>query len=172
MFKNRIEPRLDMKRHSRGTGWVAVQFLLLALQFTAAIVKRRQWRSHASPIAGTALLAVAAAYVLPGVRSLGKNLTPLPEPKTEGELVTTGVYSHVRHPIYASLMAAGFGWALLWRSWPALFLAAVQAVFLREKAIDEEMRLNTRFSDYAAYASRVPRFVPRLLATPKNADSF
>ena len=152
-----------MKTHrSHGVGWVVVQLTLFALQFASVLVKRAQWPAPLSRIAGTILLTASAAYGLSGVRSLGRNLTPLPEPKAEGQLVTTGIYAHIRHPLYSSVIATGLGWALLWRSWPALALAAVQALFLREKAKQEEKRMRARFPDYAAYADRVPRFFPHL----------
>jgi protein-S-isoprenylcysteine O-methyltransferase Ste14 len=58
------------------------------------------------------LLGYAAWMGLGGVRSLGGNLTPLPAPREGGELVATGIFARVRHPLYASVMAMGFGWAL------------------------------------------------------------
>jgi protein-S-isoprenylcysteine O-methyltransferase Ste14 len=162
-----------MKEHrSQGSGWVAAQFALMAVQLLSVAVKRKQWPSPASSAAGAALVAAAAAYGLPGVRSLGRNRTPLPEPKADGQLVTTGIYAHVRHPLYAAVMAAGFGWALLWRSWPALILAAVQAAFLREKANNEEKRLRARFPDYTTYARRVPRFLPHLTSQSEPTENL
>ena len=147
---------------SQGAGWVTVQFVLMVSQLAAVAFRRSQWPAPGSCAAGAALIAAAAAYGLPGTRSLGRNLTPLPEPKADGELVTSGVYAHVRHPLYASVMSAGLGWALVWRSWPALILALVQVLFFREKARHEETRLRARFPDYAGYAKRVPPFVPRI----------
>jgi protein-S-isoprenylcysteine O-methyltransferase Ste14 len=70
----------------------------------------------------------------------------------------------VRHPLYASVIALGFGWALLWRSGPALALAVAQTVFFHAKARFEERLLRERFAEYADYARRVPRFLPRLLS--------
>ena len=148
-------------RQSQGEGWVVVQVALMGVQLLSVMVKRKQWPAPASCVAGAALVAIAAACGLPGTYSLGRNRTPLPEPKEAGKLVTTGIYAHIRHPLYASVMAAGFGWALLWRSGPALILAAVQALFLREKAKEEEARMSVRYPGYSAYAQRVPRFVPR-----------
>ena len=147
---------------SEGRAWVVAQMILMCAQLTSVWIKRRQWPAPASRVAGGALVGAAAVYGLPGFRTLGRNLTPLPEPKASGELVTTGIYAHVRHPLYAAVIAGGFGWALLWRSWPALLLAGVQAAFLRAKAKNEEERLAARFPGYASYARRVPRFLPRL----------
>ena len=139
---------------------MTVQFAVMFVQLLSIVFKRKQWPAPLSAVTGTVFIAAAAAYGLPGTHSLGRNRTPLPEPKADGKLVTTGIYAHVRHPLYASVMAAGFGWALLWRSGPALLLAAVQALFLRQKAINEEARMCARFPEYAAYARRVPRFLP------------
>lgn len=164
---------MNMKtQHSQGSGWVAVQLALMTAQIVSVFFKNSQWPAPVSRVAGAALVAAAAAYGLPGTRSLGRNLTPLPEPRRSGELVTTGIYAHVRHPLYASVMVFGFGWALLWRSWPALILAAVQAVFLREKAKNEEKRLRARFPDYPRYASRVPRFLPHLTSRSEQTQNF
>ena len=138
-----------------------MQFALMAIQLLSVASKRKQWPAPASCVAGAILVVIAAAFGLTGTHSLGRNRTPLPEPKEDGKLVTTGIYAHIRHPLYASVMAAGFGWALLWRSSPALLLAAIQALFLREKAREEEARMSARYSSYAAYAQRVPRFVPQ-----------
>ncbi|MHA3771237.1 methyltransferase family protein [Verrucomicrobiota bacterium sgz303538] len=162
-----------MKAHrSRGAGWVVAQLALFAVQFASVLAGRAQWPAPVSRVMGASLLAVSAVCGLPGIRSLGRNLTPLPEPKTDGQLVTTGIYAHIRHPLYASVIATGFGWAFLWRSWPALILAAVQALFLREKAKQEEKRLRDRFPDYAAYARQVPRFLPHLSLPSRKAVSI
>ena len=36
---------------------------------------------------------------LDGVRSVRRNLTPLPAPRDDGELVTRGIFARVRHPL-------------------------------------------------------------------------
>jgi protein-S-isoprenylcysteine O-methyltransferase Ste14 len=84
---------------SEGVPWVVLQCVLLAAELGSVFLRRRG-RSHpASTAAGAVLLAAGAAVGLAGARDLGRNLTPLPEPKPGGELVTTGVYARVRHPL-------------------------------------------------------------------------
>lgn len=83
---------------SQGAGWVAIQLGLMTAQLLSVYVKRKQWPAPASGVTGAALVAAAAAYGLPRTRSLGRNRTPLPEPKVDGELVTTGIYAHVPAP--------------------------------------------------------------------------
>ena len=117
---------------------------------------------------------LAGAWLgIAGVRVLGLNRTPFPEPRPGSQLVTTGIYARVRHPLYASVIALGFGWALLWSSGPALALAAAQAVFFYVKARFEERLLRERFAEYADYTRRVPRLVPLLFSktTQPRPDS-
>ena len=74
---------------------------------------------------------------------------------------TTGIYARLRHPLYASMMAMGFGWALLWSSPAGMVLAAILAVFLDAKARHEERLLCQHFPDYPQYRRCVPRYLPR-----------
>ncbi len=134
---------------------------------------RGQWPGIAAPAIGGALVLAGAWLGIAGVRVLGMNRTPFPEPKPGSQLVTTGIYARVRHPLYASVIALGFGWALIWSSAPALAPAAVQVAFFYSKARLEERLLRERFAEYADYSRRVPSLVPRLFskATRPRPDS-
>jgi protein-S-isoprenylcysteine O-methyltransferase Ste14 len=57
-------------------------------------------------------------------------------------------------------MLASLGWALIWRSWPALLAALALAPFFDAKARVEERWLREQFADYAGYTRRVRRFIP------------
>jgi protein-S-isoprenylcysteine O-methyltransferase Ste14 len=52
------------------------------------------------------------------------------------------------------------GWALVWRSWPALLAALALAPFFDGKARREERWLRQQFPEYVGYENRVRRFVP------------
>src|SRR5262245_51175500 len=71
-----------------------------------------------------ALVAVAGAIVVAAAaRALGSGLTPFPRPAENGELVETGPYAVVRHPVYSGgvLVFAGIALALS----PAALVVAV-----------------------------------------------
>src|SRR3982750_1164605 len=61
---------------------------------------------------GILVLACGLSLALWGTRSLGRNLTPGVEPLADSELVTTGAYAHVRHPIYTGVVLSLAGYAL------------------------------------------------------------
>jgi protein-S-isoprenylcysteine O-methyltransferase Ste14 len=119
-----------------------------------------RWGGNWSWFVGTPLVLLGAWAGLRGKSDLGRQRITHPEPVSGGTLVTTGIYSRLRHPLYASLILLGFGWALLWNSLPALALALVQGVFLNAKARCEERHLQKRFAGYDAYAQRVKRWIP------------
>lgn len=146
----------------RGTGWVAVQFALMFALLAAGPLWRAQWPGGWTWAMGGALLLVGAWAGRRGKRNLGAQRTPFPKPKDDGQLITTGIYARVRHPLYLSVIALGFAWALLWRSGPALVLAALQMPFFDLKARREERWLRERFAGYDDYARRVKRFIPGL----------
>lgn len=117
----------------------------------------REWPPALGPgllvfAAGTALAAVAA-------RQLARGWEESP-----GELVTTGLYGHLRHPMYAGYIVQGAGCMLmlgvLW-SW-ALYGLALLLVFWRTVREDRELAA-ARPAEFAIWKGRVKRFIPRVL---------
>jgi protein-S-isoprenylcysteine O-methyltransferase Ste14 len=86
----------------------------------------------------------------------------VPRPRPDGRLVTTGIYSHVRHPIYAGMILAGIGWSAITRSLAAFAVALLLGALLDAKARREEAWLVERYPDYEEYRRRSKRFVPRV----------
>ena len=106
-------------------------------------------------ITGISLVAIAGF-------GLGRSLTPLPIPKSDGELVTDGLYRFARHPIYTGVLITACGLLLAGASLGHLFAAAALYVVLATKAHFEEKLLAQRYSAYGAYARATGRFFPRL----------
>jgi len=149
----------------RGEGWVAIQFILLGAIAVAGWWGGPAWTGAVvtvSTLAGLLGIAAGAVMAFLGVRHLGDALTPLPHPREQAELVQTGIYRRVRHPIYGGLIVAALGWGLLTASIPALLLTGVLAVFFRLKSAREETWLTDQFPAYGAYRERTRRFIPWL----------
>jgi len=153
----------------RGAAWVFAQTLLLAALVVIAPWLRGQWPPALSYGFGAVLVLYAAWGGLAGVRVLGRNRTPSPMPRAGSELVTTGIYARLRHPLYASMMALGCGWALLWSSTAGFAVALALTLFLHAKARSEETLLRAAFPGYADYARRVPRYFPRFSKLAKSS---
>jgi protein-S-isoprenylcysteine O-methyltransferase Ste14 len=147
----------------RGEGWVAAQIALLAAVLLAppelaGLGRLPGWLR----VVGLALGLIGAAIGLLAFRQLGASLTAFPRPKDDAELVQSGIYTVVRHPIYTSLLLSAIGYALVRRSIPSLALSLALALFLDRKARREEQWLAERYPEYQAYKQRVRgRLLPR-----------
>jgi len=121
---------------------------------------RARWHLP-SPVraAGCAALVGGGGVGIAAGRTHGAKLTPRVEPPEGAELFTGGMYAWSRNPIYAGLLVAGGGWAVLRRR-PEPMLAWVGLLAaLTTKVRHEEVRLRERFGDdYEAYRRRTPRF--------------
>ncbi len=83
-----------------------------------------------------------------------------PEPRPDGQLVTGGIYGHLRHPIYTGMLLVIVG---LFLRRPTAAIAAtgvVVIVFLFFKVGYEETLLLARYSDYAEYRRRTWGLLP------------
>jgi len=146
----------------RGEGWVAIQGLLLAIAVAAGFLGP-SWDGAirvATSTVGVTLIVGGLALAIRGMRDLRDALTPLPYPRADAELVETGVYRLVRHPIYGGLVLAAVGWGLLTASAAAIAAAVALWGFFELKSRREETWLEGRFTGYAAYRSRTRRLIP------------
>lgn len=104
--------------------------------------------------AGALLLAATLWYNRPG------NFRVLPEPKSDGRLVTAGPYRLIRHPMYTGLLLLLLAAALSYGRWPNWLGLGLTALALALKAGREERLLASRFPAYRDYAESSWRFVP------------
>ena len=80
------------------------------------------------------------------------------------DLVTTGVFSVVRNPIFSAMLLFAFGLALMAPNVAALFAfaSAVLGIELQVRFVEEPYLRATHGARYEAYAARTGRFLPRL----------
>jgi protein-S-isoprenylcysteine O-methyltransferase Ste14 len=83
--------------------------------------------------------------------------------KDEPELVTSGPYHLVRHPIYSGILLAGVGTATA-LSWLWLIAVALAGVYFIYSAMVEERFMANQFPDtYAVYKRSTKMLVPFVL---------
>jgi protein-S-isoprenylcysteine O-methyltransferase Ste14 len=94
---------------------------------------------------------------------IGRNLgTPMTQ-KDEPELVTSGPYHLVRHPIYSGILVVGAGTAVA-LSWLWLTAVALAGVYFVYSATVEEHYLTEQFPDtYPVYKRSIKMLVPFIL---------
>lgn len=82
--------------------------------------------------------------------------------QAKGELVTDGIYAHVRHPQYLGLFLLIVSLLIQWPTILSVLMAPVLFVVYGRLARREEGELETLFGEvYRDYKARVPAFLPR-----------
>jgi protein-S-isoprenylcysteine O-methyltransferase Ste14 len=144
-----------LRSADRGEAWVVGQFVLLAAVVVGAFFGV-DWPWPVRLFGGV-LLFLGALFAVAAARGLGPALTPVPRPSGKGELVVSGPYAVVRHPIYSGVAAAAAGFSVLVSSWWSLGASVLLVVFFHFKAKREEEWLIAHYSGYQDYMARVPR---------------
>jgi protein-S-isoprenylcysteine O-methyltransferase Ste14 len=108
-------------------------------------------------------IALGTAFVLAGVAVWILVLRESRLAHRLDHLVTTGVYSRTRNPVYLALMLVVIGVMFFSRALLALFWACISAYVLRAIAKLEENDLERAFGEeYLEYKREVPMLLPRL----------
>ena len=147
-----------------GIGFVVTQAVLLGILFfgpthlnaDTSITPTNNvllWFGYGIFILGTVIALIAAI-------NLGKNLTPLPRPKENAELIQGGLYRFVRHPIYFGVIVLSRGWGLIQQSTLVWLYVLIVAIFFDIKSRKEERWLLERFPAYTDYQGRVRKLIP------------
>ena len=109
---------------------------------------------------GLLLFALGLGFAIWARVNIGRNWgTPMTQ-KDEPELVTSGPYHLVRHPIYAGILVAGAGTAVA-LSWLWLIAVGLAGIYLLYSATIEERYLTEQFQDaYPAYKRSTKMLLP------------
>lgn len=144
---------------SVAAGLVALQLLLLA---ALVLEPYGGWWPRDTVVLWSSALVILGGLVIAiwGIIGLGPALTASPIPKQEAKLVTSGIYSVVRNPIYTGLMILGAGLFVFGASWWHLATWVALILLLAFKARWEERMLSDAHPEFTEYAARVGRLVP------------
>lgn len=101
-------------------------------------------------------------FAVVALLQLGKAATATPVPRKVGDLVITGLYRRIRHPIYTAILFGFFIFALTRQNFVALLVWVLLSVLLYQKSKFEESLLRDKFSNYADYENSTGRFFPKV----------
>ena len=122
----------------------------------------------ARPSWGSIILGAAVAGIGVILRALASGHV-----RKDQELTTTGPYAYIRNPLYLGsvIIAAGFAVAAQ-NVWIVGLILAMFAAIYVPVIRAEEAYLQAKFPEYAAYAARVPRLIPRLSSVSNPGSGF
>ena len=113
---------------------------------------------------GVALSLLSLAMILAGMSfsvfslaHLGRSFSLMPEAR---QLVRSGPYAFVRHPLYLGEAISTLGLLLQYLSPAGVAIVALQLAFQVQRMKNEEQVLGSLFPEYSEYRSRTARLVP------------
>ena len=143
--------------------WVAV-VLLINRDLSGVLDQRFLPADLWIATVGVALTAAGHGFAICARRALGTNWSREVTVKLDHELVQSGPYAFVRHPIYTGLSLAFLGTAIAIGEWRGLLaMALAVGSFWYKLGIEERVMTETFGTEYANYRKRVKALIPFLL---------
>jgi protein-S-isoprenylcysteine O-methyltransferase Ste14 len=110
---------------------------------------------------GLLMVALGLAFAVWARAHLGRNWSGTVTVKEDHELIRTGPYGIVRHPIYTGLLFAILGSTVAFGEWRGLLAFGLLTIAFLFKLRREERFMSESFpNDYARYRVEVPALIP------------
>ena len=111
-------------------------------------------------ITGFTILCIGIVFRLWGMVTLRKNFSMAIESRSNGDLVVTGIYKYIRHPLYLGVLLISISGSLLFSClicWIFVILTII-AILIRIKK--EESFLLGQYKNYQDYFKNTYRLIP------------
>ncbi len=160
-------PRAIKGTAERVSGLLLVTAVLLclagqALQLAGAIAPAQALVGWVADVVGVGLVCAGIAITLVAQFGMGDAWRIGVDPSERTELVVDGLFAMVRNPIYAAMIPAFVGIALLCANAVTIAGAVlvIVALELQTRLVEEPYLAAVHGMPYSTYASRVGRFLP------------
>ena len=137
---------------------VISQFLIIGLHFIKFnLFNQKLIQGEFVTIIYIANFLIILALIIIGfsVKDLGKSLSPMPRPKENSRLITSGIYRLFRHPIYYCLIIISFSFFIKSFTIYNLILSILLIFVISKKINIEEEYLTKKFHKYTLYKNEV-----------------
>ena len=137
---------------------VIFQFLIISLHFIKFEFLQKIEIIQSNSIfsfLGFIIIIIASIIICLAIKDLGSNLSPFPKPISNGNLVTSGIYRFIRHPMYYSLILISLGFFIINLSFYYLCLTISLIFVIKFKITLEEKYLKNKFKNYLFYKNKV-----------------
>jgi protein-S-isoprenylcysteine O-methyltransferase Ste14 len=145
----------------------SVGFRLAAAAVIILMIRTSFVRGHTGTVHSLVLQGLGLAVFLSGLavavwarRSLGKNWGMPMTQQVSPQLVTTGPYRYVRHPIYSGLILAVTGTALALNVYGLIVVAIVGAYFAYSATVEERIMIDRFAKTYPTYRRSSKMLIP------------
>ena len=141
----------------------SIGFVVPFLWVASSVFAFADYSLHLVPfIAGILCLVLGLLFFVRAHAALGTNWSATLKVQEGHELITQGIYRHVRHPMYLALLLYSFGQMLVV---PNLVAGpscgvAMAILFALRVGVEERLMLEHFGKDYEVYMARTKRLIP------------
>ncbi len=165
-----ISAAKSKKTIRNSTWWQGASFRFLALVVIILLFKSQAFQNLAlnydtaphelAGIIGIILCVLGLALAVWARVYLGRNWGMPMSVKENPELVTSGPYKLIRHPIYTGILVAAVGSALVDGLWWLIFVIIYIAYFVYSAQAEEKIMTKEFPNEYPAYKKRTKMLLP------------
>ncbi len=149
------------KDNRSGEWWLIAQITLMTAHLLPPYISLDLEIINPSiPSLGLYIIIIGFFLIIIALASLGRNLSPLPEPKKGAKLVLVRSYRYCRHPLYQAILICSLGSIIYLNSLIHVILFIFLSLILRCKALREEEKLLKIYSEYNSYRKITPAIIP------------
>lgn len=135
----------------------------LATRYTPWLLSVSEQVALIMAMIGAVLVFMGAILNVYGRVSLSHNWANHIKIYAHHELVRSGLYKYVRHPLYATIILMFIGGSLVFRNLLSFGLVILIFIpFMWYRAKQEEQLLEARFKDYTTYKREAGMFIPKI----------
>jgi len=159
---------IGVKKNVRNGAWardagirILIIILVVVLLEAGSFWQFSSYRfSYGVQALGAVLCATGIAFAIWARRHLGRNWSGTPSMKVGHELITSGPYRFVRHPIYTGMLTALLGSALAGGIVWLAILVVFFANFLYRLPVEERYMMQLFPDEYPEYRKRTKKLIP------------
>jgi len=114
-------------------------------------------------IAGTSIFIAGFLIRVAAQATLKRNYSGTLRIREGHQLITHGIYSHVRHPVYTGVFLSAIAIPIYTTSLPGFLIALIGIPLFNYRIGNEEKMLIQEYGDeYLEYMKTTPKFIPRI----------
>ena len=137
--------------------------IYVVIQFSCIIFLAFSAKLNDLNLISLSFIAVSIAIGLHAIIDMQlKNLNIQPSLRQNHKLITKGIYTYIRHPMYTSVLLLCFGLMLNNNTLATQVVMLILVIDLILKSNFEEKLLSKRFKNYDEYRQKTGRFIPFL----------
>lgn len=150
-----------MKLQTADITFVLIQFVLFFL-FIFDVSQLQLELPYIVTLVGLSIAILGGVIIGIALLQLNKNLSPFPSPKSGSQLIQSGLYKYIRHPIYTGILMLLSGYSFYVTSGYKLLITLLLLILFIFKSRYEENRLALVFKSYSEYKKTTGRFLPKI----------